>query len=125
MLRFVYFEVDYLICPCFKAKFQKSNKQMYFISLVNRKKKLKRKGSMKNILIEVKMFQWLVRVRVRARVRWRVKTLMLVFLLIQCLPHPMPQVSFTTLQGHVVLLGLNRYLPAKVPVILEVLELIL
>ena len=121
MLRFVYFEVDYLICPCFKAKFQKSNKEMYFISLVNRKKKLKRKGSMKNILIEVKMFQWLV--RVRARVRWRVKTLMLVFLLIQCLPHPMPQVSFTTLQGHVVLLGLKGYLPAEVPVMFEVLVL--
>ena len=121
MLRFVYFEVDYLICPCFKAKFQKSNKQMYFISLVNRKKKLKRKGSMKNILIEVKMFQWSV--RVRARVRWRVKTLMLVFLLIQCLPHPMPQVSFTTLQGHVVLLGLKGYLPAEVPVMFEVLVL--
>ena len=121
MLRFVYFEVDYLICPCFKAKFQKSNKETYFISLVNRKKKLKRKGSMKNILIEVKMFQWLV--RVRARVRWRVKTLMLVFLLIQCLPHPMPQVSFTTLQGHVVLLGLKGYLPAEVPVMFEVLVL--
>ena len=28
MLRFMYFEVDYLICPCFKAKFQKSNKEI-------------------------------------------------------------------------------------------------
>ena len=28
MLHFMYFEVDYLICPCFKAKFQKSNKEI-------------------------------------------------------------------------------------------------
>ena len=28
MLRFMYFEVDYLVCPCFKAKFQKSNKEI-------------------------------------------------------------------------------------------------
>ena len=31
MLRFIYFEVDYLICLCFKAKFQKSKKEMYII----------------------------------------------------------------------------------------------
>ena len=31
MLYFMHFEVDFLICPCFKAKFKKSNKEMYII----------------------------------------------------------------------------------------------
>ena len=61
---------------------------------------------------------------VRVRVRWRMKTLMMAFLWNQCLPHPMPHVRFTTLQGHVVLLGLKGYLPAEEPMVFEVLQVL-
>ena len=58
------------------------------------------------------------------RVRRRMKTLMMAFLWNQCLPHPMLQVCFTTLQGHVVPIGLKGYLPAEEPVVFEVLEVL-